>query len=115
MIKHWDIECTLRQTHHLMPIRIQTREGTKIVYLTKVLKNIWGRAQHDQQDTLLFPTKSITILKIGSENVQTKQEAQAEKKEYYSIMRQLACEKRKKERTLILKGAYIRHLKDPNN
>lgn len=74
MIKYHNIYEVLLKTDNNTPIKIKRWGGDLLtVYITHIKNDIvWARHYNEQQDVRIFPTKQVEILKIGSNEVQSK-------------------------------------------
>ena len=105
MIGYLQIEHKLRSISNNIPIKIKRWGDVLTVYLTQVKNDtIWARHYNEVQDTRIFPTQHVRILKIGSEEVQTKESYLEEFKIYKEYMKL----KKHEEYKMLYRGA-IRH------
>ena len=85
----------LLETNNLIPIKI-IRDGEKLtVYITKatIEGKIWARHFNESQDTLIYPTKRVTIVKVGSKMVQTEDDYNRDKEDYFAYQREKEAKK----------------------
>lgn len=98
MIEREDLYQVLSHLDDVTPVKIKRFGDVLTVNITKVQDNdkVWGRALNEVQDTLIYPTNNVDILKIGFEPVQTKAQAKEAYKEYMDVKRFLAREEKRK-------------------
>lgn len=112
MIHRVELYEVLLKTNISIPIKISRFGDILTVGIVRIdrYNKVWARNQYDTEDTLIYPSKHIKILRIGNLNVQDDVSYQKELKDAKDFYKHQLYEKR----MALIKDAYIHNLKYPN-
>lgn len=112
VIKKVDLFDVLNKTNISTPIKIKRFGDVLIVGIVRIdrFNKVWARNQFDTEDTLIYPSKNVKILRIGNLNVQDDVSYQKELKDAKEFHKHLRYEEKMK----LLKDAYAHNLRYPN-